>query len=960
MVRSGRGAGSFNICLVTALLVLASISAAFGAEFSEELKSANNLLYAGQFSESLKMAQDIAQRAESEGDSNSLAAALLQVSDGHYYLGQRESTLAPLYRALEIYEALHDFEGVGRSYYSISYYYERSDPNRMIELLNIGSGFAEKAHDDKLEMNIANATGVALWGLGQYDQAIVDLEKSIAIAERNQWDSAKAAALQNVALIHLNQGRPREALAFSEPALVIFKETGATHSYAVGLGNNGNAYRDLREFEKGLACYEEAMAIHAANGYPRGEAINLNNIADVYLSLREWDQARDCLQKAMVIHEELENHRDLLLSLSSLGHLSLEQKMSAEARASFLKALEIGERLGDPYLLDGLEISMATIEMDDGNAELARQWLKKAEEHALLAGKPASLGVIFAMRSQLLADEGNWDLANETLRKAISTHEEIQLRTQTYHWHARLAQILARQGDQDGARRHFENSLELIAQLDAMIATDRFRVGLFQEVALIYHQYATWLARQGEVLEGMAMLDQGRSRVLALRLLHSHDKGGFSEEQEAALNRISMLQRRLLEEVETTEENDEMLKLLAAAEWDYQKANGTKELTGSAGKGVDFEEFDPEVLHLSYSAQNDTLLVFSLSGGQAHFREIFNAEALLVRARMYADLMANPASSNRSRVAGKILYQILMGPELENFDGDNIIINPDLDLWTFPFVALLTEQDIYLGEQFSLGITPSWAVLNTLRHDSPMTTHQALVLANSLFSDGRSLEELASTKSEAKMVAAHFANHTMLINASETEFKALPLNDYALLHFATHTLTNVDHPLRSSIVLGLSDGEDGLLQAREIHHLALNCNLAVVSGCKSGAGKVVLGEGLQGVTNALLGAGARCVVLSRWDVTDEGADQFMTEFYQALEDHPVAAAVSLAQQKLRDSQEWAHPYYWASFYVAGDGGIDLELGGGAGSLLNTKNKVFVGFIVLLGLLGALMVRKKSV
>jgi len=714
----------------------------------------------------------------------------------------------------------------------------------------------------------------------------------------------------------------------------------------------------MREFESGLKCYEEALAIHRENSYQRGEAINLNCIAGVYLILQEWDKARTNLLEAIAIHEKMENKRDLMFSLTSLGDLALEQGNFTQAKDYFLKSLGVGELLGDPFMLDDVEKSLAVVAMEEGDLQLAEQWLDKAENHTQLSCKPQSLGIVYALRAELAAEKRNWAFATKNIRLAIATHEQINMRTHTYLWHAMLAKYLNLAGDLDGARSNYETSLKLIEGLDAMIATDRFRVGLFSGVAQIYHQYARWLAQQGEVLDGMDMLDLGRSRVLALRLLQSNDQSKFSKEQQTALNRISLLQRQLREEVETSAENKEILKLLETAERDYEKASGDKIISETPETHFELGGFDPGKLLISYSAQSDTLLIFSFNKGQASFRTVPGAEAILTRARMYSDLMANPNSGERSRPAGKNLCQVLMGPELEGFTGQHILVNPDSDLWTFPFVALVTQEDHYLGEQVSLGITPSWNVLHTLANRPQPSGTESLILANSIFSTGvtgdKPLENLELAKLEAAKVGSHFDKQTILYNASESAFKNLPLEQFDLLHFATHTLTDVNHPLRSSIVLGLSDGEDGLLQAREIHHLPLDCNLVVVSGCKSGYGKVVFGEGLLGVTNSLLRAGSRCVVMSRWDITDEGAAKFMEEFYLALDEHGVSEAVSIAQQKLRESKKWGHPYYWAPFYVAGDGDIQIETLAGSADFYSKHSPKALGFIVALTILAGLM------
>lgn len=64
-------------------------------------------------------------------------------------------------------------------------------------------------------------------------------------------------------------------------------------------------------------------------------------------------------------------------------------------------------------------------------------------------------------------------------------------------------------------------------------------------------------------------------------------------------------------------------------------------------------------------------------------------------------------------------------------------------------------------------------------------------------------------------------------------------------------------PERSAVVLGESEQEDGLLQAREIYQLPLQGALVVLSGCRTADGHVSGAEGLHSLARAFLRAGGR-------------------------------------------------------------------------------------------------------
>ena len=94
----------------------------------------------------------------------------------------------------------------------------------------------------------------------------------------------------------------------------------------------------------------------------------------------------------------------------------------------------------------------------------------------------------------------------------------------------------------------------------------------------------------------------------------------------------------------------------------------------------------------------------------------------------------------------------------------------------------------------------------------------------------------------------------------------------------------------------------------------------VLSGCETALGKEVRGEGLVGLTQGFLYAGARQVVASLWRVEDRATAELMSRFYHGLlvEGRTPAAALRLAQLAVRKDKRWRSPYYWSGFVLQGD------------------------------------------
>jgi CHAT domain-containing protein len=149
------------------------------------------------------------------------------------------------------------------------------------------------------------------------------------------------------------------------------------------------------------------------------------------------------------------------------------------------------------------------------------------------------------------------------------------------------------------------------------------------------------------------------------------------------------------------------------------------------------------------------------------------------------------------------------------------------------------------------------------------------------------------------------------------------LGDYEILHFATHGVLDMEEPALSGLVLSgvTARGEPRrrFLRTQDIATLELKADLVVLSGCDTGVGKLVRGEGLQSLSRAFFFAGAEQVVSSLWSVPDAATAELMGAFYRELlrNGRSAAQALRLAQLHVMSIERWESPYYWAAFIVQG-------------------------------------------
>ncbi|MEQ1585689.1 MAG: CHAT domain-containing tetratricopeptide repeat protein [Cyclobacteriaceae bacterium] len=283
------------------------------------------------------------------------------------------------------------------------------------------------------------------------------------------------------------------------------------------------------------------------------------------------------------------------------------------------------------------------------------------------------------------------------------------------------------------------------------------------------------------------------------------------------------------------------------------------------------------------------------------------------------------------------LYQLLIPNGIAS-SVNKLVLIPSGRMSIIPFEALLTRgvKDIhtphdklpYLLNKFSIRYEFSAGlILQKKQSPGSSTLTSAMLLAPITFPENDNLNNLPGTEKEVNEIQTMFKvkniNCKVLTekNASETALKDENLKDFSLVHFATHGLVDEENPELSRIFLQRdSESEDGNLYSGEIYNLHLNANLVTLSACQTGLGKISKGEGVIGLSRALVYAGARNIIVSFWSVADESTSELMKNFYQKLlQNENVSFSEGLRESKLEliRKGKYAAPYYWAPFILIG-------------------------------------------
>jgi CHAT domain-containing protein len=311
-----------------------------------------------------------------------------------------------------------------------------------------------------------------------------------------------------------------------------------------------------------------------------------------------------------------------------------------------------------------------------------------------------------------------------------------------------------------------------------------------------------------------------------------------------------------------------------------------------------------------YLVDQSGLTLWHLSADAAHIRNVFiPQQELSDKVRSLYDSLADRRVGFDAETARE-LYLFLVAPARPWIRSRRLVIIPSAELHQVPFEALQNPADgRFLGEEFELSYASSATVLLGMKPRRSPRDGALLAVADPEF------------KAEVDAVAALYPGRATIVGGTTLATKkdvVSRLADYDVVHLSVHGEFNGRQPLLSHLKLGPSDRDNGRLTAAEMFGLPLDrANLVVLSACQTGIGSVGNGDELIGMSRALLFAGARSFVLSRWKVDAASTALWMQTFHAEAQRHPLGEAARRAIVAVRSNPAFADPHHWAPFMLVG-------------------------------------------
>lgn len=743
------------------------------------------------------------------------------------------------------------------------------------------------------------------WSVGKLNQAEENGLIALQIRQSLFGESSEAvAASDNDLGLVYSSANVDKALAYYEKALSIYEKMhGKDHpKIAIASNNIGAMYRQLELYGDAVNNFETALTIWKKvypNGHPN-QASALVNLGRTYIKMGDRKAALGYFEKALEVYRKSygTKHPDISSVLNLIGSLKAEDNQYDEALSSFQDAI-----ISNSPSFDQKNIAQnpRANEFYNGKVLLYSLRLKAQALESRHYGKTLKLEDLkWALSCLFICDS----LIDNIRHHSSDENDKIELG--------------------ESANEVYEDGVRIAQAMSEMTLHNKY----YREVAFYFAEKSKSAVLQESIAEAEAKSFAGIPSELI-------------EQEKNIKSTISFLVQKLSQKPAAEEEkylreslfttNREYNDFIKKLEVDYPNYFNLK-FNQSSPTIPDLQKLlDQKTAILSYFIADKGKRIYQFIITKDHFR--INNLTLPGQFNKYAKGLTNSLLFSDVKVyqeSASALSDILI-PSLPS-SITNLVIIPSGRLGTLPFEVLFYKKNKsadyqsmpFLVKRFSIGYAFSAGLLAQRSKSSTSSSLSIFLCAPIKFPDKDNLDELPGTETEVNTIANLFKDNTRSIakfsDANEDLIKSGALSKFSYLHFATHGIVNETSPELSRIFLQAGKQDDGNLFAGEIYNLNLNAELAVLSACQTGLGKFSKGEGVIGLSRALVYAGARNIIVSFWSVADESTSLLMTDFYKIMlqnKNSNFRETLQLAKLNMIKGGKYSAPYYWAPFILIG-------------------------------------------
>lgn len=905
----------------------------------------------GDYDQALQLYQQALGIRREVGDKRDEGRTLNNIGGVYSSLGEYNQALEYYQQALTIRQTIKDKAGIGRLLSNIGLVYRQlSQYPKALEYYQQALPILQEIGDRASVGSTINGIGVIYENLGQYDKALEAYQQSLEIAKEIGDKVGIGNTLDNVGGISYSLGKYPQALEYYQQAIAIRKQIGDKTGVGNSLNNIGGVYYNLGQYPQALELLQQALAIRKEIGDRAGEGRALDAIGIIYEHLKNYNKAREYYEQALAISQEIGDKAAEGDALDHIGGVSSDLEQYSQGKEFLQQALairrQIGDKAGEGRTINSIGGVYYSLRQYPKALEFLQQSLVILQEVGDKTGESITLSNL----GYLLEKQNQSSLAilfykqgvnvTESIRKdlkVLSLEQQKSFTDTVADTYRRLADLLLKQNRVSEAQQVLD--LLKVQEVDEYLRNVRGNDQTAKGV--------DFLPQEQQISQKYSQAVQLGKELAQLRSIPDSQRTPIQQQRIAELERMQQQQKPELNEFVRSPDVVALVQQL-----NQKSKRENLNLPNFNRVQQNLQQLDKAAVLLYPLILEDRIELVLVTANSAPIHRSAPVKRQVVKQAIaqFRKALQNPSTD--ATIPARQLYNLLIKPiekDISNAKAKTIIYAPDGQLRYIPLAALFDGKQ-WLVQHYAINYITAASLTNI----TPTPKHNPHILAGA-FTRGNydfpignneySFAGLPFAGREVNNLAATIDNTLILLDNAFNREAVIPrLNDYNIVHFATHAAFVTGQPEESFILFG--DGNRVTLRDVESWSLP-NVDLVVLSACETGVGgqmgngKEILGFGYQ-----MQKAGAKAAIASLWSVSDGGTQVLMDTFYAALRKGDITKAEALREAQIalitnnstvgeeqrgiavraraegsvsRIENRLNHPFYWAPFILIGNG-----------------------------------------
>lgn len=976
-------------------------------EYSNKFLIADSLLTQGQYSKANLVFDEVVEEASLNNDWHTRLTALLKVSEIQRRIGVFEKSLETAHQVEDLVTQLDSQESrdlvlasaydcIGiihdlNSKFTVALdYYKKSLALRLRHL-----------PEDALKIAVNyNNLGIVYDLMGKYDSSIMYHKKAIRIRNSNDDKLVLASSHYNLGIVYNFTGEEYYSISHLDTALTLRKEMlGDKHPYlAYSYQALANLYSKLGAYNRAIEFEMEAMRIHQPSKNELELARSYGNMGIFSMHNGDHAQARDFFRKSLLIRQrKLPQDHHLITTIYSSIAESFFLDGSDSCTFYLNKASQFIAKNGGTNSLDErINLLFSKIYLKEGSTLAAKKQLKKTIEgldetfpkaniyeiesilqvakiYALESNKDSAqlvvdaiiengrnnpfaadyslISIIEAIALDYELNEGGDDQAKERLLdqfyfadsiatnnyyKSILTNEDkLKYLEETTSLYFKATKCAFELYELTGKERFIVDAFFFSERSKSRILYEKTvrnkalddRLKEYLKIEEIYNSQINQINRDLTVAGDSASIDNLNSKLFELRFEIDSVKESFVGAHPNLFKTLFLPKKEsLMRAIDELDDQSAMIEFLINEEvqFCFVITKNSKDIFSLP----DFEDLQG-ITDIIYDATINHEKSGAFPNWISSSNELFNACVTPFFQKLKDE------NISKVEIVDGVINKIPIGMSIADL--------PDTSLY-------YSHSNLdYLIKHFEIDYRSSFSLQErNTKHDLDigMTLSVAPKYSDSLL--------LLFNQKEVAWLSSFLDSDYLSGHLATESWVKDKIDRYQILHFATHSIIDINNFSKSGLLLKRDSVNDGVLYENELMEYTSKAKLVFLNTCESGLGQYKTGEGNMSLARSFKYIGSNAVIFNQWKVDDRFAFEFTKEFYKNLvNEEDIRKAFRATQLGFinHENPKFSNPYYWGSFVLLGENS-KLKTG--------QNNPYTLVFLALLTIAVLFYFRKKSI